>query len=88
MTEKCKHLLKERSETKSVFCGKLDQWISAKYCEVCRFCERVNDNHQNQLLHSYNYSYNIAHDNQRERTREQHFPIFKDFIIASPGGLS
>jgi hypothetical protein len=33
--EKCKFNLKENLQTRSVYCGKLQQWVSSKYCALC-----------------------------------------------------
>jgi hypothetical protein len=60
--EKCKFNLKENAKTKSIYCTKLEQWISQKYCVLCRFYE-PNNNNNKLLLHSYNYNYSIAHNN-------------------------
>lgn len=82
MKDKCMYNLKENSQTDSVYCEKLNQWISLKYCDICRFHEKAIDNNENRLLHSYNYSYNIANDdNAGERGNSS--PLLSKFIIAS-----
>ena len=39
--DKCQHNLKENPQTHSVYCEKLEQWISIKYCDICRHHECI-----------------------------------------------
>ena len=66
----CKHRLRENS-FKSIYCLKLGQWVSAKYCSVCCFyAERDNyDITQKPLLDNYSYNYNITQKFKRTKTK-------------------
>ena len=38
--DKCSFLEKERLETNSVFCSRLDQWVSSRNCRICEHNDR------------------------------------------------
>jgi hypothetical protein len=80
MVEKCRFNIKENSRTNSIYCEKLDQWVSVKLCDMCLSYEKAIDNNKNRLLHSYNYSYNIANDNNAGE-RGKTSLLLKKFII-------
>jgi hypothetical protein len=72
--EKCKFNLKEQN--RSVYCTKLEQWVSIKYCALCQKYEPSNVIHEAgspklicnkhaMLFDNYNYNYNIASCNKR-----------------------
>jgi len=69
--EKCKFNLKENAKTKSIYCTKLEQWVSAKYCALCRHHEagspKLKCINKSMLLDNYNYNYNITCINEGER---------------------
>jgi len=65
MTEKCKFNLREKN--RSVYCTKLNQWVSEKYCALCQKYEagspKLKCNKHAMLFDNYNY--NIASCNKR-----------------------
>jgi hypothetical protein len=75
----CRYLQK-KNKYRSVFCLKLDQWVSAKYCSVCRFYAKQDNYHQKPSLHNYNYNYYITH--HRGGMEEQDSSFFTDLTLA------
>jgi hypothetical protein len=63
----CKFAIREDVKTRSVYCGKRDQWVSVKYCNLCLDHEagspKLICNKQSMLFDNYNY--NIASCNKR-----------------------
>jgi len=68
---KCKFNLRENLQTKSVYCERLAQWVSVKYCALCLDHEpdsaKIISNNKTELLDNYNY--NIAFSNNWREAR-------------------
>jgi hypothetical protein len=69
---KCKFNLREQN--RSVYCTKLEQWVSIKYCALCQKYEPSNVIHEagspklkcnKHAMLFHNYNYNIASCNKR-----------------------
>jgi predicted amidophosphoribosyltransferase len=73
---KCKWNIKP-IKNNSVFCEKMLQWVSDKYCDCCKDFKRDNYNHQKPAIDNYNYNYNIPAITERERENNNQ-PTVKD----------
>jgi len=60
----CKFALKENPKTRSVYCGKFDQWVSVKYCNLCLNHEPLSAKliNNNKIIPIHNYSYNYNNE--------------------------
>jgi hypothetical protein len=79
----CDFLVMKNEKTNSVYCCKLDQWISAKFCLFCR--EKLNDNNKINSLHSYSYNYSIGNNNNAGK-RGKTSPLLKNSLLLFPEG--
>jgi len=99
--EKCKFNLKENPLTCSVYCGKLKQWISSKYCALCLDHEAdapetktTKENFSFSLYYvtSYLASYLTSKPKPKTKTHQNTFtkPSFfpKNFVLCVGGGGS
>jgi hypothetical protein len=99
--EKCKFNLKENLQTRSVYCGKLQQWISIKYYALCLDHEAAapetkttKENFSFYLYYvtSYLASYLTSEPKPKTKTHQNSFtkPSFpsKIFVLCVGGGGS